>query len=305
MTTAPPAPAGPATPPAPPASRRPGTKQLVWTTVLWLVVALVSLAVVVYAVGPLLQARAQRAAVADLRTQVDKSVGAATNSLFGVAAPTKPSAKGDPVAILEIGTIGVQAAVIEGADSGTTQRGPGHVPGTAGLGQPGNSVVVARRNGFGAEFARLDQVAVGDQVVVTTVQGQSLYKVDSVVSGPLDADTAFGRTKDNRLTLTSSATDDLLNTSDAVVATAIEVTPPFVPSPQGGRSDAERGTSGDSSQWPLLVIVLAGFAASAVAATVLYRRWTPLASFAVTAPALISLAVFLAVVAARLLPAWA
>lgn len=290
---------------APEGFRLPSPRWLALTVGLWLLVALVSLGVVVYAVGPLLQARAQRAAVAELRTAVDQSVGAVNDSLFGVAAPTKPPAQGAPVAILEIGTIGVQAAVLEGADSGTTQGGPGHVPGTAGPGQPGNSVVVGRRNGFGGTFANLDQVAVGDQIVVTTNQGQSLYKVDSVVSGPLDVEAAYGRTTDNRLTLATSASDNLLSSGDAVVATAIEVTPPFVPTPQGGRSDAQTGTTGDTSQWPLLILVVAGFGLAAGAATVLYRRWTPLASFAVTAPTLISLAVFFSVVAARLLPAWA
>src|SRR5262249_181242 len=61
-----------------------------------------------------------------------------------------------------------------------TRAGPGHVPGSAGLGQEGNSVVVGRRNGYGAPFAGLSGVRRGASVLVTTTQGQSVYKVRSI-----------------------------------------------------------------------------------------------------------------------------
>jgi len=54
------------------------------------------------------------------------------------------------------------------------------VPGTAAPGQPGNSAVVARRAAFGGAFSRLHDVRDGDQILVTTTQGQSVYEVETV-----------------------------------------------------------------------------------------------------------------------------
>ena len=70
--------------------------------------------------------------------------------------------------------------VVEGVDPAQTSVGPGHVPGTAGLGQPGNSVLVVRHKGYGAAFERLGRLREGDQIVVTTTQGQSVYDVTVV-----------------------------------------------------------------------------------------------------------------------------
>jgi sortase A len=101
-------------------------------------------------------------------------------SLDGATTPTKAPEIGDAVGIIELGSIQLQQAVVEGVQPSQTAVGPGHVPGTAGLGQPGNSVVVGRRAAFGGVFGDLDAVRVGDRLVVTTTQGFVVYKVSSV-----------------------------------------------------------------------------------------------------------------------------
>jgi len=107
---------------------------------------------------------------------------AETNGLGGVAVATQPPVNGDTVGIVQIPVLGLQQTVTEGVGPAQTVSGPGHVPGTAGLGQPGNSAVVGRRAGFGAPFGNLGQLRRGDQIVVVTTEGRSLYLVSRVRS---------------------------------------------------------------------------------------------------------------------------
>lgn len=156
-------------------ARRIGSLALLWGGV-----GLASLGLVVYQLGPLMADQDQRTLLAEYRVAVRQG-SFADQSLGGPTATVERAPeRGSPVGILEIGRIGVQDVVVEGATSATTRSGPGHVPGTAGLGQPGNAVVVARRNGYGASFAGLSRLRNGDRIVVTTTQGQTVYEVDGV-----------------------------------------------------------------------------------------------------------------------------
>jgi sortase A len=157
----------------PPIHRPPGMLAL-----LWVGVALAGVGLVVYQLGPILAQRDQRDLLSEYRNEVRQSANA-TQGLQGAETPTEAPEAGAPVGVLEVGALQLQGVVIEGASPSETQVAPGHVPGTAGLGQPGNSVVVGRRNGFGGEFAELEQLRRGDKIVVTTTQGQSVYKVTS------------------------------------------------------------------------------------------------------------------------------
>jgi LPXTG-site transpeptidase (sortase) family protein len=121
------------------------------------------------------------------RTSIDKAANQATG-LQGVEVPTVAPAFGSPVSVLEIGSLGLQTVVVEGVDSATTRVGPGHVPGTAAPGQPGNSVIVGRRTMFGGTFGDLSSMTIGDEIIVTTTQGQSLYQVTDVGGSELTPD---------------------------------------------------------------------------------------------------------------------
>jgi hypothetical protein len=71
----------------------------------------------------------------------------------------------------------MRQVIVEGTSASNTMVGPGHVPGTAAPGQPGNSVIVGRRSMYGGTFGEIEKIQVGDQIVVSTTQGQSLYEV--------------------------------------------------------------------------------------------------------------------------------
>ncbi|MEJ6740730.1 MAG: sortase [Actinomycetota bacterium] len=154
---------------------------------MWCVIAVVIFGLVLYVIEPLFQERDQGMLLDNYRTSIDKAANQATG-LQGVEAPTVAPAFGSPVSVLEIGSLGLQAVVIEGVDSAMTRVGPGHVPGTAAPGQPGNSVVVGRRTMFGGTFGDLSSMTIGDEIIVTTTQGQTLYQVTDVGSSELTPD---------------------------------------------------------------------------------------------------------------------
>ena len=278
-----------------------------WTVVTvagWLVTTALCFGLVAYALGPMLANNDQRAALATIRAGMAEAQGA-TRTLLGAAPVTKPPEFGSPVAVLEIPKLRAQQVVLEGAEPGQTSSGPGHIPGTSGLGQPGNSAVVGRYSGYGAPFAQLGQLAKGDQIVVATTQGRSVYTVTETATRDLNEDRDYGRTENDRLTLVTSASWWPGSASAATVVTAVLEGKPFRPTPQNGRADAQDGRTGDSGAWAQLILAFGGFAAAAAGATVLYRRWRPVSTYVITTPALLALAVLAATAVWRLLPAWA
>jgi sortase A len=151
---------------------------------IWLVVTLIAVVLTIYGVGPLVEQREQTAALSTYRTQI-RHAAAEANGLAGVEVPTRAPDVGSPVAIVDIGAIGVEQVVVEGVGPQQTRGGPGHVPGTAAPGQPGNAAIVARRTAYGGPFRRIGRLRKGDEILVTTTQGQTVYEVVAVVSAPM------------------------------------------------------------------------------------------------------------------------
>ncbi|MBC7791721.1 MAG: class D sortase [Anaerolineae bacterium] len=83
---------------------------------------------------------------------------------------------GAPLARLIIPRIGLDEIVVEGVDGASLNAGPGHLPGSALPGEPGNSVVSAHRD---RHFSDLDGVTVGDTLVTETLSGRVTWVVSS------------------------------------------------------------------------------------------------------------------------------
>ncbi|MEV4615014.1 sortase [Kitasatospora sp. NPDC049258] len=104
--------------------------------------------------------------------------------LATAVAPTGPTADGEPVAVLDIPAIGLrQAVVVEGTSGRDLMRGPGHRRDSVLPGQRGASVLFGRGASFGAPFARLSELRVGDRIEVTTGQGSFGYVVNAYGDG--------------------------------------------------------------------------------------------------------------------------
>jgi sortase A len=91
-----------------------------------------------------------------------------------------PGPIGEPLGLLTIDRIGLEAVLFEGVDRDTLKQGPGHMPWTPVPGQPGNAVISGHRTTYGRPFYDLDQLQVGDRIEVETAVGTSVYRVRRV-----------------------------------------------------------------------------------------------------------------------------
>lgn len=97
-----------------------------------------------------------------------------------IAPPADPQAAeaGPQIGAISIPRIGLNTPMLSGIRMTTLDRGPGHWPGTAMPGEPGNVVVAAHRTSHNAEFRSLDDLSPGDEVVFTTNSGAHTYRVN-------------------------------------------------------------------------------------------------------------------------------
>lgn len=92
-------------------------------------------------------------------------------------APFPAPPEGEVMGRIGIPKIGVDQFVVEGVDVDDLRKGPGHYPSTQMPGHEGNSAIAGHRTTYGAPFGDLDQLAVGDEIRMTTVQGAFRYQV--------------------------------------------------------------------------------------------------------------------------------
>jgi sortase A len=78
---------------------------------------------------------------------------------------------------IEIPRLLLSVIVVEGVDKGTLLRAVGHIPGTALPGQPGNVGLAGHRDTF---FRSLKDVKLKDEVLISTLQGNIKYEVESL-----------------------------------------------------------------------------------------------------------------------------
>ena len=67
--------------------------------------------------------------------------------------------------------------VVEGVSHEDLKRGPGHYPGTAMPGEVGNMVISGHRTTYGAPFNRIDELKVGDAIVLETRDTWFTYRM--------------------------------------------------------------------------------------------------------------------------------
>ena len=85
--------------------------------------------------------------------------------LIDIGEPSPPRRKGAPVARLMIPSLGLDEIVVEGVGDDELNAGPGHLPGSATPGEPGNAVISAHRD---RHFSSLGDLRVGDTVYTET-----------------------------------------------------------------------------------------------------------------------------------------
>ncbi len=96
--------------------------------------------------------------------------------------------QGAVIGKIEIPSIDVNLPLLFGSDPQTLDRGAGQIIGTADPGEIGNTGIAAHRaNRDGRFFYRLDELDVGDEVIIKTPQGTFVYTVyDTKIVDPTD-----------------------------------------------------------------------------------------------------------------------
>lgn len=79
---------------------------------------------------------------------------------------------GDPMAILEMPTLGVTKYVVAGVETDDLKKGPGHYPYTPFPGELGNAAIAGHRTTYGEPFRNLDDLKPGDPIIVTDLLGR-------------------------------------------------------------------------------------------------------------------------------------
>lgn len=92
---------------------------------------------------------------------------------------SQPMAPVFPGSAIRIPDIGLDQAVVAGVARADLRLGPGHYPGTALPGQPGNMVISGHRTTYTKPFHDLDRLEPGDSIFVDTPNGSYEYVVES------------------------------------------------------------------------------------------------------------------------------
>jgi sortase A len=96
--------------------------------------------------------------------------------------------RGEPLARIEIPSIGVDKIVVEGIRYADLRKGPGHFPESPLPGQYGNAAIAGHRTTYGEPFVDIDRIKVGDEIVITAAWGSRYVYVvtESLIVAPDD-----------------------------------------------------------------------------------------------------------------------
>jgi sortase A len=140
-------------------------------------------------------------------TTVPASQSTGDDPTLGVATPVNATAQpntGAPIGFLSIARIGMNNdAIVQGVGTDQLREGPGHYPGTPLPGQAGNVAIAGHRTTYAAPFYNLDQLRVGDPIVIQTVQGTFHYAVTQTSSVSPSDSAVLDDTPTAELTLTT------------------------------------------------------------------------------------------------------
>jgi sortase A len=86
--------------------------------------------------------------------------------------------RGDAIARIELPTIDKSSYVVEGTDSSTLRKGPGHYRDTPLPGERGTVAIAGHRTTYGAPFRHVDDLRRGAPIEVEMPDGTFVYRVE-------------------------------------------------------------------------------------------------------------------------------
>ncbi len=140
---------------------------------------------------------------------------------------------------INIPAIDMSRHIVEGVARPDLRKGPGHYSTSPLPGQPGNAAIAGHRTTYGSPFGDLDLLEPGDEILVTTLQGNFVYEV---MPQPNDEGDEIGHFivspnqveilqdfGDNRLTLTACHPKYSARQRIVVTALLVEEPAPLLP----------------------------------------------------------------------------
>jgi sortase A len=274
---------------------------------LWILgVALTTLGVIVLGflatflvIGPIKYHREQTIEYAQLRYELANSIAPVGQTDYNGNLLTP----GTPVALLSIPAIHLTTVVSEGTTGAILQNGPGHRRDSAMPGQPGASVIYARRLGFGGPFASLPSLKSGDAIYVTTGQGVATYTVADVrYAGDKEPSVQINH---GLLSLVTAGGSRFLPNGVVAVDANLTTTPFQAPGAVIGSSALSRSEGpmqGDPGAWVGLVLWGELLVGATVAMVWARKRWGIWQAWIVGIPVVVLLGILVANQVTTLLP---
>ena len=126
---------------------------------------------------------------------------------------------GHPVGRIDLPTLHRKYVVVQGTDSGSLRKGPGHYPKTPLPGQGGTVAIAGHRTTYGAPFRTVNKLKPGQEIDLQMPYGRFVYRVERVQIVP---PTALWITKrvPGRERLVLSACHPLYSASQRIIAFA-------------------------------------------------------------------------------------
>jgi sortase A len=150
------------------------------------------------------QQKAMIVAFENTIADIDKNLSSENTESVEIFPVKKPPLEdiSSAIGIINIPKIDLKVAVGEGIENKTLKYAVGHFEGTAMPGEKGNFAVAGHRSYTYSEyFNRLDELNVGDDIIVKTSKGEFTYKVyDKKVVEPTEV-SVLDKTKEATITL--------------------------------------------------------------------------------------------------------
>ena len=106
------------------------------------------------------------------------------------------------IGIISIPEIQLNVALSEGVDTDVLKHAVGHFIGTPMPGSKGNFCVAGHRSyTYNQYFNRLDELVIGDKIIVTTIAGEFTYKIYEIKVVEPEEISVLDNTKDAEITL--------------------------------------------------------------------------------------------------------
>jgi sortase A len=88
------------------------------------------------------------------------------------------AATGHAIGTIRMPTLGLHYAIVQGTDTDSLRKGPGHYPETSFPGMGGTVAIAGHRTTYGAPFNQIDKLKKGDAIVLDMPYGRFTYAVE-------------------------------------------------------------------------------------------------------------------------------